>query len=223
MDWFLCDARLSNDATACVQSSANLQWIGEGSSVEVSNEWLSTTTSRVLFATYCYGQRAAWLTQRSSLGCPDEASRPYAQTEGVVAFKVLQRAVPNSVPNQNPEMARILINNESSANLQWNLARCVAQNPSECPSVSVVVVPAANAAESITDSTREVLTVSFYALSGRFDRPRAVANATAPNGEDQALSARWTASSNAETTGLAVVLRDDRGGVSVLFGELVVR
>jgi hypothetical protein len=223
VDWFLCATTVGTDPAACVQSPANLQWVGTGSGIDVAPQWLAASSPRLLFATYCFGQQAQWLPQRGALGCPDESTLPYAQTDGVVAFRTLQAPVEGAADNHNPSIRDLLVNGQSTDNHRWIVARCTSADRSLCPSISIVALPTNDAAEPDATGQLEQLLVSFYALSGSFDRPRATASSTAPNGEDRALSARWYAPANAETTGFAVVLRDNRGGVSVEFGELIVQ
>lgn len=223
VDWFLCDESLLNNPSLCVQSSANLQWIGEGTAIATQPEWLQHNTPRVLFSTYCYGERARWLSERGSLGCPDEASLPYPQTQGVVAFKVLQPVAGGAATNHNPVIDKLFVNGELSEPLQWTLPRCTTASGAECPSFAIRVRTDSVAVETLPDGTREQLTASFYALSGRFDRPRDVTTSEVAVGQPIELSARWTPSTNAETTGFAVVLRDDRGGLSVVYGQIVVQ
>ncbi len=77
-----------------------------------------------------------------------------------------------------------------------------------CGVWSVRVRPAGDAAESLPDGGRELLSASFYVTEGTTDSPRAFADA----GGASELAVRWTPRAGVASAEVWVVLRDQRGG-----------
>lgn len=204
--WFYCDRSVLDDAARCAREPALHALAGDGESLVVERSALVDDARTVLVA-FCPGRAAAFDPSRGAIACPDEAGRPYAQTEGVLAFYTVRAAREGALPNVAPAIERASFAGDDRS--AWTARRCAGE---PCASSELVIEPSSASAERVGD-TREVLTASFFATDGSFDRPRAVSTEAAPLGP---LRARWTPPRQAGAVRVWIVLRDDRGASAAI-------
>ena len=200
--WFFCDESVLDDAARCAREPSLHALAGDGESLLVERSALAASGARTVLVALCPGRAAAFDRERGSVACPDEAGRPYAQTEGVLAFYTVRATRDGVASNRAPSIARATLAGDGAP--AWTVRRCAGE---PCPSSELSIEPSSESAEPV-GTAREVLTASFFATDGSFDRPRAVSTEANPTGP---LRARWTAPRTAGRVRLWIVLRDDRG------------
>jgi hypothetical protein len=213
--WFLCDDRATDEPVRCAGDPSLHALAGDGDSLVVSRARCGARGSCTVLVALCPGRPAAFDRERGSLACPDEAGLAWARTEGVVAFKTVRIAPADRTANRAPAIESLTL--EGAGPEAWSVTACDAP---PCASRRVTVLPGTDSAEG-AGATREVLTASFFATAGAFDRPRALTT-DGRDGRDGTLSARWTPPTRAGLARIWVVLRDDRGGVVVSAREVTV-
>ena len=208
--WFLCDPLVTDDPARCARDPSMHSVAGDGDSLTLAREALTSRGARTALFALCLGRAAAYDSARGAIACPDEAGVAYPRTEGVVAFKTVRAAAAGATANQHPAIESARFDGAQSG-ARWTIARC---RTTPCASAEVLVTPSEASAERLTDR-REALTVSFFATDGSFDRPRAV-TVEGSDGRDGSLRAAWTPPNRAGSVRVWLVLRDDRGGISLL-------
>jgi hypothetical protein len=212
--WFLCDESYTNDPLGCARSPSAHTTLGDGESVVLERS--SIYDQRTVLVAVCLGAPASFNPMAAIIDCPDERGRAWSETEGVLAFYTVKVAADGQPPNEAPAIEQLTIHGDASAVITVN--RCASE---PCATIEWIVTPSATSAEHV-GNTREVLTASFFATDGSFDRPRAIATAGS-DGRDGSLSAKWTPPRHAQRVRGWVVLRDDRGASAVIDRTIEVR
>lgn len=224
--WRLCRETEGSDPRECPASSAgiDLRTDGIGDVVQITPEQLapSATDLRTVFNVYvalCRGAAPRLDPRQGRFVCDNRAfveatRRVTVRSSGVLnrvprvagwALRCGDATVPlPGVPRSEPVELRL--------------------RPADCARWTLAVTPASDAAERTDDGTSETLMASFFASGGRLDRPRDIAAA----GEVRTLQALWTPPALADggTTQdpqIWVVLRDQRGGETMLEARLMLR
>ncbi|MFO0559482.1 MAG: hypothetical protein U0269_15805 [Polyangiales bacterium] len=212
--WFFCDESHTNDPQGCARSPSAHATLGDGESVVVERSAING--QRTVLVALCPGAAASFNPTAAIIDCPDERGRAWSETEGVLAFYTVKLAADGQAPNEAPAIEQLSINGDASAVI--TVDRCASE---PCATTQWAITPTATSAERVGDA-REVLTASFFATEGSFDRPRAITTASS-DGRDGTLSAKWTPPRLAQRVRAWVVLRDDRGASAVIERTIEVR
>lgn len=202
--WRLCEESDGFDPRSCADPSVGVDLEGSpDGGVTVPGERLRPARSParyVLWSMACPGATPSLDPRRGRVTCPSP--------DGVESFRRI--SVRSEGPlNQPPAIARWTLHETSLTSPRASvsgLPRCA----SNCPALTLSVVPSEGSAEATPEGPRETLLASFFTTGGRLEPPR---DAAGP-GELRPLTARFTPPSIplAEGLRLWVLLRDQRGG-----------
>ena len=224
--WRLCRATEGSDPRECPSPSAgiDLHTDGIGDIVQIAPEHLtpSATDNRTVFNVYvalCRGTAPRLDPRHGRFVCDTNAF-----VEATRRVSVRSSGALNQVPRVAGWALRCGDATVALPGVPHTEPVELRLRPADCARWTLAVTPASGAAERADDGTSETLMASFFTSGGRLDRPRDIAAA----GEVRTLQALWTppALTDGGTTQnpwIWVVLRDQRGGETVLEARLMLR